>query len=120
MSLQKIKESLIIARECQHGFSWVDEEFSDLLILLAEHILQQEDLLYHQLPDGYISLKCFEEKYKLVSAHTLGNYCRTNPTFIDCALFLMDKWWVNEQNTLEFLSKKTFFKKRIERLGKSW
>lgn len=121
MSLQKIRVAMETAKECQHGFSWVDEEFSELLILLAQHILGKEDLMSNSIPEGYMSLKCFEEKYKLIAAHTLARYCRENDEFrFDCAIYSMDRWWIDEEKTLEFLSKKTFFNKRIERLGRSW
>ncbi len=121
MSLEKIRDALKKARENQDGFSWVDEEFSDLLILLTEHILKQHDDEWTSIPSGYISVSEFERKYKLVAANTLAKYCKDDDCFRDnCALFVHYQWYVKEQLTLDYLGKKTFFKKRMERLGKSW
>lgn len=123
MSLIKIREALKKAKEETHGFSWVDEEFADLLILVAEYLLGQEhkECEHSIVPEGFMTLSEFEKKHKFVAANTLCKYCKDDDSFRDtCALFIYDKWFIEEKKALDFLMEKPFFKKRMERLGKSW
>lgn len=122
MSLKEISDALEKAKKSADGFSWVDEEFSELLIKIAEHILEKDEYTSDGIPHGYVSLKAFERAYKIVSAETLRDYCNNDQGFnLNTCYLHRGRWWyVNEEKTLDFLKKKTFFKKRMERLGGSW
>jgi hypothetical protein len=124
MSLIKIKAALKKAKEDEIGFSWVDEEFSDLLIAIAEHILAKEDIekeLSQILPPSYISLKAFEEKYKFIAANSLQRKCRLDADFSnECCFFDGYKYYVDPEATLNYLEKSPIMKKRLQRMGRNW
>lgn len=120
MTLKKISEALKKAKENADGFSWVDEEFSDLLITIAEYLLQQEKYQSNEIPQGYVTIAAFERAYKFISAETLRDYCQDPAFFNECAPFKQGIWYVNEEKTFRFLKNKPCFKKRMERLGGSW
>jgi len=121
MTIKEINIALQKAKESCDGFSWVDEEFSDLLIKIAEHLIGREDTKPPGVPPGFIPVVKFEKDYKFISAETLVDYCRDNALFSNnCGLLVGKRWYVHEERTLEFLKKRPIFKKRMERLGGNW
>src|SRR5215469_12230333 len=112
MDLKRIEEALKKARGCVDEFTWVDPEFSELLLLVADYLLAKETLQFHGVPSSYIPLSAFEKKHKFITANTISRYCKS----LDWAILFKNQWWVDEKKTLEFFLAKPIFKKRMQRL----
>lgn len=119
MSIQEIKNKLKEVKENREDFSWVDEEIVELLLAVAEHLVNDSKRCSTPEPaKEFVTLKAFEQKYKFVSAHTLYKYCLNDQAFADeFSVKSGCHWYVNEDKTLAYLKTLSQYKKRLDRLG---
>lgn len=117
MSLEKIKRELKEVKSEEGMFTFVDDSIIQLLISLAEHILEANDIaLTSTIPEGYLTISEFEKKYIFVAANTLYKYCKHNQDFCnECAISCDGRWYIHESKTIEFLRNTRAFKKRLQR-----
>ena len=121
MSLKKIRDSLREAKKNEHGFSWVDEEFQNLLLAIAEHVLAlgaEHEEEEPSLPPNYISLKEFEDRHKFISVEGLRSLLNRFPEFKEKHTIVIDKQrYLNEHYFADYYRNK--YPKKLARLGLS-
>lgn len=118
MSITAVKEAYsAFKRDCT-PHSWLDDAEIDLISAIAQYIINNSaDHKTATLPENYISLGEFEDKYKFIAAKTLSKYCKGSGIDANWAIMHMHQWYVHPEKALQYLtSESVVLKKRWKRI----
>jgi len=124
MSLTMIKKCLKKLKDQESSLAWVEEEVSDLLYAIADHLLAlgKEHEVCGSDPEalGMMTISDFCKQEKIFSAGMIHGYRERHPDFAsECTVMSNNKVYVHPNKTREYLKSMPRFKKLLERFGRT-